>query len=591
MRRYLVPVVLACALASCRDQAPESPNVQSARGFAVVQGGNGHFYFLPPMVKNPNPTGVFNPRLNPVVEICGLSPSGQCTSPLVASFNRQGGTRGEQVVVEGEIYQVDWNTRKYELANGYYRIRVLSAPSSGAHTELGRIDVLLARTGNDAKNATGGAIGIVNGSTLPIKFRIEESALCATEDQDCFEGVVDSEGGTFTLPNLTAGAEIPQNAISQGTEVTLIIERVRDKSEACLPMDFPQYEGCYRFRTEPDLAQFNLPVTVGLCLEEAAEDIVDQLELWKWDEVDPASLERVETANAPFIQCDGFTLSALNTARWKGLASAGGRALRSFAQLMRATPAYAANVDDDLRGPVPFGGTLGDFSRMGVVQRLELEIAAGDGQSATAGSALPNPVTVKVTSAVTGDPVTGVPITFQVQTGGGSVTPDAATTGSDGQASTSWTLGALIGAQSLKASAANPRPDWPGQPGIWGEVLINAIGLQPYSARFGEPLGSLGARPDFVGGLAPTVEVCRVAGGACVQTVATLTALELAEAALYRAAWPSYPALTGGATYRFRVLLNGAEIGHADATASESGRLFNQAPGTTILIRFVIESS
>jgi hypothetical protein len=77
---------------------------------------------------------------------------------------------------------------------------------------------------------------------------------------------------------------------------------------------------------------------------------------------------------------------------------------------------------------------------------------SGSGQTANAGAQLTNPVVVQV-NATDGQPAQGVTVTFAAQNGG---TTGAATvvTGANGQASTTWRLGAASGAQTLTASAA-----------------------------------------------------------------------------------------------------------------------------------------
>jgi hypothetical protein len=57
-------------------------------------------------------------------------------------------------------------------------------------------------------------------------------------------------------------------------------------------------------------------------------------------------------------------------------------------------------------------------------------------------------------TASDGVPVSGVPVTFAVATGGGSVAPATVTTDGTGTASATWTLGLTVGAQSLTVSAA-----------------------------------------------------------------------------------------------------------------------------------------
>jgi subtilisin family serine protease len=79
----------------------------------------------------------------------------------------------------------------------------------------------------------------------------------------------------------------------------------------------------------------------------------------------------------------------------------------------------------------------------------------GDGQNAGTGSAVAVPPSVAVTDA-DNNRVAGVPVTFQVTAGGGSVDPTTPiNTDANGVATvTSWTLGATPGPNSLSASAS-----------------------------------------------------------------------------------------------------------------------------------------
>src|SRR5207245_6315070 len=70
-------VALASALAvciACRDEHPITSPLRPSADFSdgTVAGGNLHFFFLPPLVKQPSFSGTFNPALRPVVEICQL---------------------------------------------------------------------------------------------------------------------------------------------------------------------------------------------------------------------------------------------------------------------------------------------------------------------------------------------------------------------------------------------------------------------------------------------------------------------------------------------------------------------------------------
>ena len=76
---------------------------------------------------------------------------------------------------------------------------------------------------------------------------------------------------------------------------------------------------------------------------------------------------------------------------------------------------------------------------------------SGDGQSATVGQPLVNPIQVVVTES--GSPSAGVTVTWSTAAGG-SLTPASGPTGADGIASTEWTLGTTSGAQTASATLA-----------------------------------------------------------------------------------------------------------------------------------------
>lgn len=83
---------------------------------------------------------------------------------------------------------------------------------------------------------------------------------------------------------------------------------------------------------------------------------------------------------------------------------------------------------------------------------------AGQGQSANAGAAVSQRPSVKVQDAG-GNGIAGVSVTFAVQAGGGSVTGATSATDANGIATVgSWTLGAALGANTLRATAAGLPP-------------------------------------------------------------------------------------------------------------------------------------
>lgn len=180
-----------------------SPDVSDA----VHNGGNPHFYLLAPIVAAPRYTGVFDPSQRPVVEICMMS-GGSC-GPLVAAYTLTTGPGQETVRVNtnDENYIVNWKTGAFELdLNALYRIRV-----KVLETVLGHIDVRLVNNGSAAKNAnTGDLITLVDGRTLPIKFRIEQGSVA----------VVGANGGVARLNDGAVAINFPDGAVGADMAVT-----------------------------------------------------------------------------------------------------------------------------------------------------------------------------------------------------------------------------------------------------------------------------------------------------------------------------------------------------------------------------------
>jgi hypothetical protein len=103
----------------------------------------------------------------------------------------------------------------------------------------------------------------------------------------------------------------------------------------------------------------------------------------------------------------------------------------------------------------PANESVGGVDTLNITE-LPTTIAAyaGDGQSATVGTAVATAPSVLVTDA-NHNPVSGVSVTFAVASGGGSATGTSATTDVNGIAAVgSWTLGATVGANTLTATSA-----------------------------------------------------------------------------------------------------------------------------------------
>ena len=80
-----------------------------------------------------------------------------------------------------------------------------------------------------------------------------------------------------------------------------------------------------------------------------------------------------------------------------------------------------------------------------------IAIVSGDAQSAPAGAALSSPLVVRVLDE-RDRPIEGQAVSFTIDAGGGQIAPARATTGADGTASATWTLGGTAGQQRVKAT-------------------------------------------------------------------------------------------------------------------------------------------
>src|SRR5690606_29431482 len=84
-------------------------------------------------------------------------------------------------------------------------------------------------------------------------------------------------------------------------------------------------------------------------------------------------------------------------------------------------------------------------------QPANIEIADGVDAAASSNGSGPKSVSVRVTD-MHGNPVAGTPVTFDVDSAGGSVVPTRTTTDAEGLASTRWTLGTDGAEHVLRAS-------------------------------------------------------------------------------------------------------------------------------------------
>ncbi len=95
------------------------------------------------------------------------------------------------------------------------------------------------------------------------------------------------------------------------------------------------------------------------------------------------------------------------------------------------------------------------LSPVGTVSPRTLSVSSGNNQEGFANQILTAPLVVRVSQGEI--PIQDADVTFQVTSGGGSITPSA-TTNASGQAEANWTLGSTVGAQTATASTPGASP-------------------------------------------------------------------------------------------------------------------------------------
>jgi hypothetical protein len=190
MNRWLVLGMAACAACSTtNDTAVTGSAAGELISDGAHSGGTPGFFLLPPMVAAPQPTEAFEARLRPRVVIDEVVPTtGAVVRPIIeyTMDDPPAGGDGSEIVrvdANGEHYLVNFHTDRFMLdPTRYYRIRVLVGPR-----ELGFADVDLVASGRELRHVDQDHyIPLLDGRTLPIKFRIERYVLDGDHD-DVFD--------------------------------------------------------------------------------------------------------------------------------------------------------------------------------------------------------------------------------------------------------------------------------------------------------------------------------------------------------------------------------------------------------------------
>ncbi|MFN2317117.1 MAG: RCC1 domain-containing protein [Gemmatimonadales bacterium] len=184
--------------------------------------------------------------------------------------------------------------------------------------------------------------------------------------------VVGTAGGQVIASSGFGGVTIPAGALPG--EVILVIERLPNGSTpgaGPLPTSLRQLPLYYRVSSVPEVSHLAVPVTVGICQLEVGEPFgpatqaeANRLQLALPDAGDPSGVMLLPRVAAPFLDCDGVTLTAASFE--SGDRSTVGKALEMVRQggvgllgLFRPSAAHAIHGG--------LGGTTSAFGPFGAV--------------------------------------------------------------------------------------------------------------------------------------------------------------------------------------------------------------------------------
>jgi hypothetical protein len=643
MRRLHVCLAVL-ALTACQEREPTGPDalLRPQMSHATLHQEPGFRFISPTPPGNPPIAGVFNATLTPVVEIWSLNGALGDEVAKVAELNAT-------VSMAPEQYQTEW-TGLHNLARGYYRIEVRSAPSDEPHQFFGSVEVQL---------TTGGGSGLdVSGNTLPIKFWISTEGSCTGDDCVGFTAYNDrrtqiileeseSEGSAgFRFEPGFCARQSPDDTTCL-EYITVIATRYRGP-ERCIPdpgftgagsaaLPTIQYEVCVRVRTIPENVTF-IPGTVFayICADLRAHALQEKqlLRLLQVKEdaagnaTGPAQ-DRTVTDPASdlyFFQCRDDVFSAGTQEASAEAARAPGRLARFSALAQRAltragrylapAPAYARR-----RAHFPLVGSPIGFSRLGLVVPVTAEfspltaIAGPQHQLLPAADQPRVRVLATYPDGTTPAEAVGVPfvqVRFTPDAGDGSVALTIDSTNADGYVSAQWTLGAAANnPQRLVAEVGAPRPyagvipifpngEDPDDPDAhwWASHTFTATAWQ-YAVRFLTPLGSSSSgltNVVFPANSLPSVRRCGP-----LQTTTGCTTIGTAKLKnnAYEISWSTGKSGADGELYRIEVVVNGLVTGtfHAQrgggggGTTDPLGSLNNPyrfQTGANVPIRFMV---
>lgn len=480
--RFVVPsfilLITLLLAAACQDEvtAPAAlapPNM--AISDATRDGGNPGFFWLAPLVRQP-PTsefGEFAPGLQPTLKLVCLSTTDPDLACDPTAAIEEWGLGSGLILHEGDHYQLDLHTDEHGLVGTdidttVYRLEVLtdSMPELGGPFLLGFADFQLGGNGRDAKNlSTGDVIGLVDGRTLPVKFRIDrgayehelrEAQATAPGDPD---GVLCQENCTVEVVLPTQTTEVSLGDTLTGEEVTGVLFEQGDVAEpSIVVIDERRTEGedancatgvtidkqfCYRYRIFPDV-EFNNDVRFGICPRDLA---IGPGTYWRIFKVDFGAAGEPIVTRPDMVDVSDFLPCQPSSGAIGALRSAA-----RYALSLLVTPLHADFADK------VWGGSAKDFSDMFWAEDATMQPIGAADTTAAAGTLLTRGVLVQSQNWEEPTvPKAGAEVTFRIVEGTGSLEPAQGFVVTDADSSADHRV---VGLTGVTDAAGKARVEW-----------------------------------------------------------------------------------------------------------------------------------
>lgn len=217
MKRVILLWVATAFLVACQDRGIQSPSLFEPSALIVdgASGGNPGFFFLPPLVGNPdkNLFGVFDRDAIVTVEICRQDVAQGACEEIVATFHPS------EIDGASDHFHVSLDVSTIVTNNSnddeFFRINVVVGNSvAGIVADLGSRDIAVNSSDPTCGDQTHDVLCVDPGTSVQIKFRVDANASCFTPnvtfpDPDCANTTVFGGGATTATGNLTAQITAP----------------------------------------------------------------------------------------------------------------------------------------------------------------------------------------------------------------------------------------------------------------------------------------------------------------------------------------------------------------------------------------------